>query len=132
MESFKFMHMGANFSGVPDFHKLAGTLFHGFFSIYTLPGIINKGNISHCLFVKDVNLWVGVLGKIELPQTLMNPQYSNIFQCKMFACIFYGYLEMTDTNEEFIETLGVYRNLRRGNSFLVNKPNPKLNRITIT
>lgn len=98
----------------------------------SLPGIINKGNISHCLFVKDVNLWVGVLGKIELPQTLMNPQYSNIFQCKMFACIFYGYLEMTDTNEELIETLGVYRNLRRGNSFLVNKPNPKLNHITIT
>lgn len=30
VESFKFMHMGANFSGVPDFHKLAGTLFHGF------------------------------------------------------------------------------------------------------
>lgn len=98
----------------------------------SLPGIINKGNISHCLFVKDVNLWVGVLGKIELPQTLMNPQYSNILQCKMFGCIFYGYLEMTDTNEEFIETLGVYRNFRRGNSFLVNKPNPKSNRITIT
>lgn len=104
----------------------------GHYFMDSLPGIINKGNISHCLFVKDVNLWVGVLGKIELPQTLMNPQYSNILQCKMFACIFYGYLEMTDTNEEFIETLGVYRNLRRGNSFLVNKPNPKLNRITIT
>lgn len=29
-------------------------------------GIINKGNILYCLFVKDVNLWVGVLSKIEL------------------------------------------------------------------
>lgn len=49
----------------------------------------------------------------------------------MFVCIFYGYLEMIDINEEFIEIFGVYRNLRRGNFFLVNKLNFKLNCIII-